>query len=75
MPGKTLADLRRNPKHVTYRELLGVLEQQGWSVREGTLHGAIVVKNARTFLVPRAHGPHLLPVYVRRVVRMIEEED
>lgn len=75
MPAKTLADLKRNPRDVTYGELRKVLEDHGWAVREGTRHGAIAQKRDRTFAFPRPHGSRLLPAYVRRAIRMIEEED
>lgn len=70
---KALADLEANPKHVTYLELLKVLNDHGWSIREGTKEGAIVQAGDRTFVVPRPHGKHLLPVYVRHAARLIRE--
>ena len=73
MPRKTLRDLKRNPKHVTYEELRRVLEDEGWTIREGTEHGAIAHKGDRTFHLPRPHTKHLLAVYVRRAIRIIEE--
>ena len=75
MPRKTLADLRANPAHVTLEELTAVLREHGWTLRAGTRHGTIAAKGSRTFHVPRPHTKHLLPVYVRRAVRVIEEED
>jgi hypothetical protein len=73
VPRKTLADLKRQPRHVTSEELLAVFAARGWHVRSGTRHGAIVEKSGRTHLVPRPHGKHLLPVYVQRAIRLIEE--
>ena len=73
MPRKTLADLKQQPRHVTPEELLAVFAARGWHVRRGTRHGAIVEKAGHTHLVPRAHGKHLLPVYVQRAIRLIEE--
>jgi hypothetical protein len=73
VPRKTLADLKQQPRHVTPEELLGVFAAQGWQVRAGTRHGAIVEKSGHTHLVPRAHDKHLLPVYVQRAIRLIEE--
>ena len=74
MARKTLDDLRRNPAHATMKDVLAVLRAAGWDVREGTRHGTIVRKGERTLLVPRPHGPYLLPVYVRKIVRMLEED-
>ncbi|MBU6422954.1 MAG: hypothetical protein KGJ98_03555 [Chloroflexota bacterium] len=75
MPGKTLADLKRNPRDVTYAELRRILEDHGWAVREGTRHGAIAHKRDRTFAFPRPKRSRLLAVYVRRAIQVIEEED
>lgn len=74
MARKTLADLKRSAAHVTTADVLGVVRAAGWQTREGTKHGTIVRRGERTFLVPRSHGPHLLPVYVRKVVRILEKE-
>ena len=74
VPRKTLDDLKGNPKHVTPEELAAVLRDHGWELRPGTLHGTIAVKGSRTFHFPRPHGKHLLAVYVRRAVKIIEEE-
>jgi len=73
LPRKTLADLKQQPRHVTPEELLAIFAARGWQIRSGTRHGAIVEKAGRTHLVPRAHGKHLLVVYVRRAIRLIEE--
>lgn len=75
VPRKTLDDMKGNPKHVTPEELAAVLRDHGWELRAGTLHGTIAVKGSRTFHFPRPHGKHLLPVYVRRAVKVIEEEE
>jgi len=72
---KTLADLRRSPKTVSAEELLAVLAEHGWTLRAGTRHGTIAQKGARTILVPRPHGKHVLSVYVRRAVQVIEEAE
>lgn len=58
---------------VSAEDLLRVLADAGWELRPGTSHGTIAVKAGRMILVPRPHGKHLLPVYVRRVVKVIEE--
>lgn len=73
MPQKTIGDLKRNPRHVTADELLAVFARQGWAIRGGTRHGTIVAKGERTHLVPRPHDKHLLAVYVRRAIRLMEE--
>jgi hypothetical protein len=73
VPRKSLADLKQQPRHVTADELLGVFAARGWTVRAGTRHGSIVEKAGHTHLVPRPHGKHLLPVYVQRAIRLIEE--
>lgn len=72
---KTLADPKANPRHVTPEELAQVLREHGWILQPGTRHGTIAQQGARTFHFPRPHGKHLLPVYVRRAVRIVEEED
>ncbi len=75
VPRKTLHDIKGNPRHVTPEEMAGVLRDLGWELRPGTLHGTIAVKGSRTFHFPRPHGKHLLPVYVRQAVKIIEEEE
>jgi hypothetical protein len=70
---KTLVDKQRGPTHVSVDDLLRVLADSGWQVRPGTLHGTIAERAGRTILVPRAHGKHPLPVYVRRAIKVIEE--
>ncbi len=72
---RTLHDLKGNPKHVTPEVMASVLRDHGWELRPGTLHGTIAVKGSRTFHFPRPHGKHLLPVYVRRALKVIEEEE
>jgi len=71
---RSVAELKRSPAHVTAAELLRVLRAAGWQARGRTKHGTIVRRGDRTFLVPRPHGSHLLPVYVRKVVKILEEE-
>ncbi|MDP9264666.1 MAG: hypothetical protein M3O91_00905 [Chloroflexota bacterium] len=44
-------------------------------MRERTKHGAIVQKGKRTLMIPRPHGAQRHPVYVRKVIRSIEEDD
>ena len=72
---RTLEDLRRNPTHVTATELLAVFAAHRWQAREGTTHGTIVRKGVRTLLIPRPHGKHLLPIYVKRAIKILEEEE
>jgi len=70
---RSLAELKSRPSHVTAEELLPVLEAYGWRLRAGTRHGTIAQLADRTVLVPRPHGRFLLPVYVKRVVKVLEE--
>lgn len=72
---KTLEQIEANPKHVTPSELLALLEDHGWAIREGTRHGTIARYGERTILIPRSHSKHVLPVYANRVVRLIREAD
>ena len=76
MGRRTLADLKRNPKNATTEDLASILEAYGWEVRGGTLHGFVAVHRVtgRTFPFPRPHDKHLLPVYVRSAIKLIEEE-
>jgi hypothetical protein len=73
VPRRSLADLKQQLRYVTADELLGVFAARGWIVRAGTRHGSIVEKAGHTHLVLRPHGTHLLPVYVQRAIRLIEE--
>lgn len=70
---KTLADLERNPKGVRLEELLAVLREHGFAVREGTRHGFIAIRGSQTLTIPR-HRKIVLPVYVRQAIRFIKEE-
>lgn len=54
-------------------ELLTVLRDQGFAVREGTRHGFIAIRGTRTLTIPR-HRKIVLPVYVRQAIRLIKEE-
>lgn len=73
MAKKTLADLERNPKGVRLDELLAVLRDEGFAVREGTRHGFIASRGLQTLTIPR-HRKVVLPVYVRQVIRFIRGE-
>ncbi|HUG06959.1 MAG TPA: hypothetical protein VMQ78_10470 [Candidatus Limnocylindria bacterium] len=73
MAKKTLADLERNPKGVRLAELLAVLRDNGFAVREGTRHGYIAIRGSQTLTIPR-HRKIVLPVYVRQAIRFIREE-
>lgn len=73
MAKKTLADLERNPKGVRLAELLAVLRDHGFAVREGTRHGYIAIRGSQTLTIPR-HRKIVLPVYVRQAIRFIREE-
>ena len=70
---KTLADLERNPKGVRLRDLLAILRDEGFQVREGTRHGYIAIRGNQTLTIPR-HRTVVLPVYVRQAIRFIKEE-
>lgn len=74
MPRKSLEDLERNPKNIRYHELLAVLRELGFEVREGTRHGAIAVRGTLRLTVPRPHGKHVKPVYVRLALKALREE-
>jgi predicted RNA binding protein YcfA (HicA-like mRNA interferase family) len=70
---RSLSELESRPAHVTAKELLNVLEAHGWRLRKHTKHGTIAERQGRTVLVPRPHGNYLLPVYVRRVAKLLRE--
>lgn len=75
MSKKTLADLERDPKDVSYEELLAILRDHGCEVREGTKHGAIAKCGGLTLTVPRPHkGKTVKAVYVREAVRLVKGE-
>lgn len=75
MPKKALADLERNPKDVSYEELLTVLRDHGCAVREGSKHGAIANCGGLTLTIPRPHkGKTVKAVYVREAVRLVKGE-
>lgn len=77
MARKTLTDLKRTKKNVAVTDLRRVLEENGWTIRGGTEHGYVATHSltGRTFPFPRPHDKHLLPVYVREAVKVIEEEN
>ena len=56
-----------------HEELLAVLRDHGFAVREGTRHGFIAIRGSQTLTVPR-HRKIVLPVYVRQVIRFIKKE-
>lgn len=73
---KTLADLEQSAKNVRLDDLLAVLRDNGFTVREGTKHGYVAQRGSRTMTIPRHHAV-VLPVYVKRAVKLIrggEEE-
>jgi hypothetical protein len=70
---KTLADLERSPNGVRLTELIAVLRDNGFTVREGTHHGFIAIRGDQTLTIPR-HRKVVLPVYVRQAIRFIKEE-
>lgn len=75
MARKTLADLEKNPAGASSADVVGVLRAEGWSVREGTRHGAIATKSGEFPLtIPRPHGKHMKAVYVRQVVKRLKGE-
>lgn len=74
MAKRTLADLERNPKGVRVEELLAVLRNHGFAVREGTRHGFIAIRGNQTLTIPR-HRKVVLPVYVRQAIRFIKEDE
>jgi len=58
---------------VRLEELLAVLRDHGFAVREGTRHGFIAIRGSQTLTIPR-HRKIVLPVYVRQAIRFIKEE-
>lgn len=73
---KTLADLESSPGDVTYAEIVAVLRAHGWSVREGTRHGAIATKAGEPPLtIPRPHGKDMKTVYVRAVAKRLRGDE
>ena len=68
-----MAEFAREPKNVTYGELLAALAASGCRVREGTKHGALVQCDSLTMTVPRPHGRYVKAVYVREAVRLVME--
>lgn len=71
---KTLADLERSAKNVRLDDLLAVLQDNGFIVREGTKHGYVAQRGSRTMTVPR-HRAVVLPVYVTRAVKLIRRDE
>lgn len=54
-------------------ELLAVLRDNGFTVREGTRHGFIAIRGTQTLTIPH-HRKVVLPVYVRQAIRFIKGE-
>jgi hypothetical protein len=64
----------QRPNAVSLSELQSLLEEYGWSLKR--VHGShyIFSNRAQTISAPFKR-PHVLPVYVRRVLRLLEEQD
>lgn len=71
---KTLAELERSAKNVRLDDLLAVLRDAGFAVREGTKHGYVAQRGSRTMTIPR-HRAVVLPVYVRQAVKVIKGDE
>ena len=74
MPAKSLADLKRNPKGVRLTDLITVLADAGFTIREGTRHGYFARRGTQTMTIPRHHGV-VKPVYVQQAIKFLEGDE
>jgi hypothetical protein len=68
-----LDDLRRRKKDRDPWEIEAVLTAFGWTCRDTTKEAGVWRCGTKTMTMPNTHGRPLLPVYVSRAVRLIEE--
>ncbi|OQA40259.1 MAG: hypothetical protein BWY52_02915 [Chloroflexi bacterium ADurb.Bin325] len=69
---KLIAKWRNNPRDVRFEEIDRVLLRVGFTKRQrGTSH-AVYTKDAYRLTIP-FRQPHILPVYVRQVLQVLDE--
>jgi predicted RNA binding protein YcfA (HicA-like mRNA interferase family) len=66
--------IAQHPNAVRFEELMHLLEAYGWALdRKGGSH-VVFVRDRETLTVPYRR-PHVLAVYVKRVLSLTEGED
>ncbi len=71
---KLLKKIRQNPKNVRFKDIDKLLLSLGFEKRQRGSHATYVLKNQGRITVP-FRKPFILPVYVKEVLKLLDEMD
>jgi hypothetical protein len=72
---KELEKIRNSHNQVRFGDIEKILLNLGYEKRQdGTSHAIFGLKGKPSILVPKPHGPFVLPVYVKRFLRQLDEQ-
>ncbi len=71
---KILKKIRQNPKNVRFKDIDKLLLSLGFEKRQRGSHATYVLKNQGRITVP-FRKPFILPIYVKEVLKMLDEMD
>lgn len=72
---KLFAEIKENPKNVSFEKLKNVYEMFGFEVkppRGGGSHYRAIL-NEHTLIVPKPHGKHVKATYVKEAIKIFED--